>query len=202
MTPELARAVAAHRNFFERVETAAADECFRASAIATAHARARGVTGPTLARHFRRVAAERKAANNLPTYTSPTSVGYHARTGRLLLKALPKADLSARDAQTLVKAVGDECGVREVDRCLRVAQSQAEAVRELGKVLDAHRSQAVQAEREMRQFRADPNARLSTIICQLSWLLDDGCEVQVELLEQLAELGRRADNLVSLRLEE
>lgn len=201
MTPELARAVAAHRVFFERVETSAADEFFQASAIATARAQARGVTCPTLAQHFKRVAAERKAARNLPAYTSPTSVGYHGRTGRLLLKALPKADLSARDVQTLVKTVGDECGVREVDRCLRVTQSQAEAVGELRKALRDHRCQVDEEEREMRQFMADPSSQLPTMVWQLNWMMDE-VEVDAELLEQLVEMGRRADNLINVRLEE
>jgi hypothetical protein len=176
-----------------------ADACYRASAIATARARARGVSAPVLARHFKQIAAERKAAENLPSYTSPTSVGYHARTGRLLLLGLPETDLSARDVQTLVKAVGHARGVGEVDRCLRLSRSQTEAIGQLRRTLDASRSRCAHGERDMLQVLSDPDERLSAGIWEINRLLDEDPELDPDLLERLADLGRSADNLLANR---
>lgn len=122
-----ANAVAAHAAVFARTATKSADDAFRCSAIATAQAIDSGVSAVRLARLYGQATAHLEASRSMPTYTSDVAVGYHARTGRLLLMALPEAPATPREVQAVVKAACAQCGTRAVDRVLRRARSQQEA---------------------------------------------------------------------------
>ena len=119
--------MAAHAALFAPKAAQSGDDAFRGSAIATAQAIDRGVSAVRLAHLYGQATAHLQAARGMPTYTSDVAVGYHARTGRLLLKDPPAAPATPREVQSLVKAACALCGTRTVDRVLRRSRSQSEA---------------------------------------------------------------------------
>jgi hypothetical protein len=139
ITSAAAEAAAAHALFFEHSGTERADALFRESAIAAARALQRGVSAVQLAQLYGCSTANLKAPKTMPRYTSSAAVGYHARTGQLLLKPAPAAPVSARQVQTAVRVVSTDHGTRAVDDILSRSRSQRTAYAALQKVLDGAR---------------------------------------------------------------
>lgn len=197
------KAVTAHVAFFSQTEMRSADDHFRQSAIATARALDHGVSAVELARLYSRATVHLKAARSMPTYTSDVAVGYHARTGRLLLKPLPPAPATAREVQTLVKVTCASCGTRAVDRALRRARSQSEAYAGLQAELERQRTWRLEeqgAERRAEEAHAfepgEVDEDLLTLLDEAEALLASGA-ASWAAVNRLSELAGRAAALLS-----
>ena len=184
------RAVSAHQAFFEETEHKSADDLFRRSALATAAAIDQGATALRLAKLFAASTQGLAALKSNPTYTSDVSVGYHARTGRVLKKPPPAAPISARDLQGLVRTVSTRCGVAAVDQVLSRARSQVEAYDGLQERLQRHSAKAAELALTTAVASVNEKDDLIDLLARVEQLLDQGVDTS-NVVGRLQDLAAR-----------
>jgi hypothetical protein len=128
------------------------DARFRVSAQAYATAILGGVAASTLADDIKASTKDMIAPDGIPFYTSPESVGYHARTGRLLMLPVGADDAhtpaDAIKVQGLIKSTQNALGkagggAPAVDKVIKTAKTQGAAVERLTALLkDARKAKA------------------------------------------------------------